>query len=318
MDFSSATNSSGTIITAELPAAPCLICRGPLTPHLHKVEDAITRERFDILRCPRCGLGHTLPQPGDLSPYYRDYHVGRHGFTAAYCANRRRKLVRRVAGDGRGKRLLDVGCGDGTFLLAASKDGWQVTGTEMNPKPARDAGLDVVPELAELPPESRFGCITLWHSLEHLRDPLDTLRQVRQLVTPDGVLIMAVPDNGGLQARLFREKWLHLDVPRHLFHFDRRSMTALLQHAGFAPLRWWHQEFEYDLMGWSQSALNQAMSTPNVFFDSVSGRPTRANSTEKNLSWPAGALLAVLGLPATAVGTLLGKGGTLIVAARPA
>jgi SAM-dependent methyltransferase len=230
---------------------------------------------------------------------------------------RRIRLVGDAAGEARGRRLLDIGCGDGSFL-AASRDraGWEVSGTEMNPAAGRARGLDVrssIEEIAELGP---FGCITLWHSLEHLRDPRAALTALARLLTPDGVLIAAVPDAGGVQARTFGARWFHLDVPRHLYHFDRASLRLALETAGMEPVRHWHQELEYDLFGWSQSALNSVMPSPNVFFNQLTGKPVSSGVVERGANMILGAALTALSVPAVPAGTLLGRGGTLIMAAR--
>jgi SAM-dependent methyltransferase len=228
------------------------------------------------------------------------------------------RLVASVAGDAReGRRLLDIGCGDGAFLLAAMEDGWSVAGTEMNPASARAAGVTPVHEsVEEARAQAPFDCITLWHSLEHMRDPHATLKSLACMLAPDGLLVVAVPDAEGLQARLFGSSWFHLDVPRHLYHFGARALTGLLDNAGFAPLREWHQEFEYDLLGWSQSALNLLMPAPNIFFKSLTGRHTEVGRTQVAASYSLGIMLSALALPATLIGTLSRRGGTLIVAAR--
>ena len=122
-------------------------------------------------------------------------------------------------------------------------------------------------------------------------DPRATLREARALLAPDGVIIIAVPDAGGLQARIFGSKWLHLDVPRHLYHFNRSSLGNLLQREGFSTIREWHQEFEYDLLGWSQSALNYGPTAPNLFFDLLTGRKPDVGPIEKIFTWVAGSVL---------------------------
>jgi SAM-dependent methyltransferase len=271
---------------------------------------------FSIHRCVGCGLGHTVPQPTDLDRYYQESYYGkRHGFTSRYCVSRRLRFVAAAVPDGKGRRLLDIGCGDGSFLLAAREAGWVVMGTERNPAMARDAGLDVEESLDRVTESGTFECVTLWHTLEHMRDISFTLSNIARLLKPGGKLVVAVPDFGGLQARIFGPKWLHADVPRHLYHFDPQALHHCLSDGGFSVLKKWHQEFEYDLLGWAQSALNFLMSQPNVFFDSLRGQKGRVGWFTRCYGFLLGTLLSIMSLPALVLGTLSGRGGTLIVMA---
>jgi len=289
-----------------------------MVPHLCGIVDHVTKQSFEVRRCPQCGLGKTLPHPVDLDTYYQAYYGRRHGFTARHCVKRRMSFIRKVCGSGRGRRLIDIGCGDGMQMIGARDDGWQVMGTEVNPEALRQLGLDVISDLTELPNEVMFDCITFWHSLEHLHDPLDTIRIARQHLWDNGVLLIAVPDNDGIQAELFGRYWLHLDVPRHLYHFNGDSMAALLKAAGFRPLRWWNQEFEYDVLGIAQSSLTAVMPTANVFFDALTGRSKVSRKSERLLNVAGGIVLSVLGVPVVLLSSAAKKGGTLVVAARPA
>ncbi len=298
-------------------AAACPACGQILRPYFTRVHDAVSQQEFAIVKCGGCGLGITEPQPCKLDSYYAEYHRGRHGATASYCAWRRLRWVAQIMGRGRGRRLLDVGCGDGTFLARAVQAGWQGVGTEYNPEPAREMGLDVRDSLYDCAAGERFDCITMWHTLEHMANAHDVLGRIRMLLNEDGMLVVAVPNNGGWQARLFGPHWFHLDVPRHLLHFDRRSLLTMLGTARFTPVQQWQLEFEYDLMGWVQSALNTLLPTPNAFFDLVRGRNTRARYWESAASWGGGLALSCLMSPLVAASTLARGAGTLIVAARP-
>jgi hypothetical protein len=215
---------------------------------------------------------------------------------------------------GKGKRLLDIGCGEGSFLLAAKQAGWNVMGTELNPQPARDSGLDVKTGVEEV--QGQFDCITMWHTLEHMQDIKSILAQVARLLRPDGRLLIAVPDNGGLQAKIFGHRWLHLDVPRHLYHFDAGTLKYCLESAGYTTVRQWHQEFDYDLLGWSQSASNCIMSHQNVFFDCLTGKQKTRSKWTTASGFVLGSVLSILALPFVAAGTLAGRGGTIVVAAN--
>ncbi|MET0404403.1 MAG: methyltransferase domain-containing protein, partial [Cystobacter sp.] len=143
------------------------------------------------------------------------------------------------------------------------------------------------------------------------------LQLLTRALAPGGVFVIAVPDADGVQARLFGPHWFHLDVPRHLFHFGRGSLTRMLERAGLRVERHWHQEFEYDVMGVAQSALNVLMPTPNVFFDRLTGKPSEGSSTERTASFVLGSALSALAVPPVTLTTLLERGGTLIVSARP-
>ncbi|HEV2114268.1 MAG TPA: class I SAM-dependent methyltransferase [Terriglobales bacterium] len=253
--------------------------------------------------------------PADLSRYYSAYYGGRHGFTAQFCARRRLRWINRYRKAGHLK-LLDIGCGEGTFLLAARAAGWEVAGTEMNPALARANRLDVHATLQETAPFAPFDCITLWHSLEHMRDPRSIVAKARELLALGGTLLVAVPNAAGWQARIFGAHWLHRDVPRHLYHFGPTALGSLLEREGFTVTHFWNQEFEYDLLGWSQSALNAISGTPNLFFSTITGRKPNAKVLARFANVLGGVVFSAIALPLVPLGALAQAGGTLVVAAR--
>ena len=292
------------------------MCSNRLEPYLRGVSDPVTGLQFDVLKCVICGLGITDPTPDQLQPHYAEYYGARHGITARFCDNRRIALVTKMAGLGRGRRLLDIGCGEGTFLLAAGQRGWKAVGTELNAVPARQRGLEVFNSLDECADQGPFDCITLWHSLEHMKDPWAVIGKIRRMVAADGLVLIAVPDFEGLQSKAFGSSWLHLDLPRHLYHFTATSIDGMLHQTEFVPVAHWHQEFEYDLIGWWQSALNMMLRTPNVLFDFLTGKKARGTLIEKIISGISVPFLSFAMLPLVWLGSVAGKGGTLLVAAR--
>ena len=262
-------------------------------------------------------------------------------------------------------KLLDIGCGDGSFLLAAKAQGWVVAGVERFPDDARQKGLEVFTDVRDLqspctylgsgfrnpgfrpkaplvpcslnpdlsavgiakpepcllnpepcPLTPFFDCITLWHSLEHIADPFALLGQVSALLKPGGRVIVAVPDNGGWQARLFGRFWLHLDVPRHLWHFTGPALGEAFQKAGLEVVQTVHQEFEYDVLGWSQSVLNALFKTPNVFFNWLTKKPTGVGTPMLVVQVALGVIFAGLSVPLVWLGSLFRRGGTLVVVGR--
>jgi 2-polyprenyl-3-methyl-5-hydroxy-6-metoxy-1,4-benzoquinol methylase len=130
------------------------------------------------------------------------------------------RVVSQAFGPREPGKILDIGCGDGSFLMAAKRKGWEAIGTELNAKDLQNTSVTVFETTEEARHHGPFACITLWHSLEHFSDPLIALRDLRVMLVPEGILMIVVPNAGGLQSRLFGRHWLADDVPRHLQHFS--------------------------------------------------------------------------------------------------
>jgi len=133
--------------------------------------------------------------------------------------------------------VFEMGCGDGIMLNSLRMYGWQVFGNERILGAAHFARhqLNVpifVGGLDALSPTPIADLIILFQVLEHLEDPLKTLKQLNPLLKPAGKLIIGVPNFGGWQAKFGGAKWLHLDVPRHLFHFSPQSFHNALMKSG--------------------------------------------------------------------------------------
>lgn len=293
----------------------CRTCNVSTASYITNAVDPITSDLFAVTRCPSCGIGLTEPSPSELDRYYpRSYYGARHGVTASWCVSRRVGFVRALLGQTRGS-LLDVGCGDGEFLSACARDGWTVVGTERSANPARRL-YPVYSDIRDAAEHGPFRCITIWHVLEHLDNPLECLSALQSQLDPDGYLLIAVPDFGGLQAKCFGRHWLHLDVPRHLTHFSQESLDRHLGEAGFQRAASWHLELEYDWLGWIQSAENVILRKPNVLFDALTGKPSRAGTLRLGMAFIGAAILAAPTLGLTLLSAACRRGGTLVVAAR--
>jgi SAM-dependent methyltransferase len=142
--------------------------------------------------------------------------------------------VRGLAKPRQPARLLDVGFGDASFLRAMQRAGWEVAGLEPDPAAvgaARETGLHVEQgSLEEAPFEPRsFDAITLSHVVEHLHDPVSSLRACLELLRPRGVLWVATPNLEGRGHQRFGRDWFGLDPPRHLVLFTRRGLERALE-----------------------------------------------------------------------------------------
>lgn len=197
--------------------------------------------RFAVVQCQDCGLCFTNPRPDRalIGRFYPDDYAC-YRFDAAPPSRGRSwdklyPLAELLPGCG---RLLDFGCGAGDFLVHARHHGWHVTGLDFSERMVEQIRTRLgLPALAgslphaALPPES-FEAVTMWQALEHVHQPLDVVRAARQLLTPGGRLVIAVPNLDSLPFAWFGADWNGLELPRHLTHFTPPTLRYLLERAG--------------------------------------------------------------------------------------
>ncbi len=142
-------------------------------------------------------------------------------------------------GSGREKgTLVDIGSGTGYFADYMNRNGWNVTGIELS-EPAREYsisrfGLTVVsPTEISAIKDGSADCVTLWHVLEHLYDPVMWLKEIMRILKDDGKCIVALPNIKSADAGWFGNEWAALDVPRHLWHFSPATLPAFIKRHGF-------------------------------------------------------------------------------------
>jgi 2-polyprenyl-3-methyl-5-hydroxy-6-metoxy-1,4-benzoquinol methylase len=119
--------------------------------------------------------------------------------------------------------------------------GWQVTGVDTAPSAVEhvrsEYGLTAF--VGSLPHDDlapgSFDVVTMWHSLEHVHQPLAILREAHRLLVPGGKLVVATPNIDSLPYRVFGRSWYGLDLPRHLTHFTPSTLAAMVHAAGFRP-----------------------------------------------------------------------------------
>src|SRR5262249_56183832 len=137
-------------------------------------------------------------------------------------------------------RSLDVGGGRGAFLDRMARRGWQVLGIDFSETAVASVRENYnLPALVGTLPHpalgpSSFDVVTMWQVVEHLHDPLHTLRHAREVLAPAGKLCVEVPALDSWAYRVFGPDWFGLELPRHLTHFTSDTLRAMLEKAGFA------------------------------------------------------------------------------------
>jgi SAM-dependent methyltransferase len=141
--------------------------------------------------------------------------------------------VRDLPNPNRRAKLLDIGCGNGQFLLDMRSLGWDVQGQEVDSEAAAlgtGAGLPIfLGPIEEAPFENdSFDVITLSHLIEHVYDPIALVEHCYSLLRPRGVLWVATPNLCADGHRTFGPYWRGLEPPRHLVMFTPRALEELL------------------------------------------------------------------------------------------
>jgi len=214
----------------------------PLEPHITCTDYTVSKKEFSIVLDKETGLLVTSPRPKDenLGAYYESDDYISHSdakkslfdrlyqFVRNYTLKKKIKLLDSVGVSE--KRVLDIGAGTGDFLAICKKYNWHITGVEPNKQANEIASLKLASKLkldiSELEGK-QYDVITMWHVLEHVPSLTSYITQLRKLLTPNGTLVVAVPNHQSYDAQHYGRFWAAYDVPRHLWHFSQKSIEKL-------------------------------------------------------------------------------------------
>jgi 2-polyprenyl-3-methyl-5-hydroxy-6-metoxy-1,4-benzoquinol methylase len=232
------------ISSVDLETAPCSLCGSNAADPWYEFPP------FAAVRCRKCGLRYLskrLREPAMLKRYedaayyhgegYENYDEQERSLTSTY-----RRFVRTLRVRGlTGGRLLEIGCGFGTFLAASAGAFDYRAGTEISAegrsRAARVAdvvyqgGVDVIPD------GEKFDLIVAMQVVEHVYEPIRWLTAIRERLRASGSLILATPDAGGLLRKVTGRRWPSFKIPEHVVYFDERTLSALFSKAGFVATR---------------------------------------------------------------------------------
>ena len=255
----------------------CKICnKRKLHSLFRNVIDPVTNDSFEIKLCT-CGVGQTIFEKKKIENYYPQYYRKFNKYTSLLLSffyqnkvNKWHKLFKKP-GD-----ILEIGCGHGYMLSEFEKLNWKIFGTERNKKQIELAlknvnNLTIKPRIESFK-KKKFDLIILFHVLEHMQDPLSELREIRKSMKKGGLVVISVPNLSSWQAKLYKNNWLHLDVPRHLFHFKKDALKKILTNNGFSVIKESHISFEHDPIGWIESSLNCIYKDKNYVTKYLSSR----------------------------------------------
>jgi SAM-dependent methyltransferase len=225
----------------------CPVCNaGCIRTDLVAKDYTVSNENFDIWACDNCDLKYTdnIPEQNAIGKYYQSSNYISHSDTKDGVINKlyhkvrthtlktKRKLIEKFTQKSRGE-ILDIGCGTGAFLNNMQQADWKITGLEPDENAIKTANslYKIFPknpdELFSLP-SNNFDAITMWHVLEHVHQLHEYIEQLKNLIKPDGVIFIAVPNYQSFDAEVYGAHWAAYDVPRHLYHFSPKSIEKLV------------------------------------------------------------------------------------------
>jgi ubiquinone/menaquinone biosynthesis C-methylase UbiE len=198
-----------------------------------------------LVKCTACGLVYANPRPplsslidnysNMIDPLYMEEERGRR-LSADIIINRLHKFKK-------SGKLLDIGCATGILLDQAKIKGWDVYGVDLSKWALNHARekygiknlFQGALKNADYPP-NHFDAIVMKDSIEHLTDPKGMLIEIRRILKPDGILCVNTPDMGSHISRMLKAKWWGVKQS-HLYYFDKKSLFAMLETAGFTPIK---------------------------------------------------------------------------------
>ncbi|MEN6584669.1 MAG: class I SAM-dependent methyltransferase [Sulfuricella sp.] len=261
-------------------------------------------EQFDYLECGNCGCLQIVHIPNDLSRFYPDNYYSfsgslNSGFTLAAFAKRRRfayciegrDLIGKALTIKFGKpefaswfsntqtrfadRILDVGCGSGRLLLTLRDMGF-IHLEGIDPYIARDIEYDngVKIHKAHLHSlEGQYDFVMLHHSFEHMEDPQEVMKQLFRVTSPGRHVLIRAPVANSFAWRTYRENWVQLDAPRHLYLHTEKSIRLLAENAGFQLDQIVYDSSSMQFWGSEQYQRNITLRDPKSYMQSPQASP---------------------------------------------
>jgi 2-polyprenyl-3-methyl-5-hydroxy-6-metoxy-1,4-benzoquinol methylase len=232
----------------ELAEVACPLCGSHNSEKVLSAKDYLcgVPGLFAIQKCKNCDMCYLspAPRPGDLHKIYPEiYHKSFINQKPSWIKERV-DFIRTVSPGG---RLLEVGCSAGHFLNEARDAGYDVSGIELDTAAGEFArkhyGLKVeIGSIKDIKlPHSFFQLIVLFDVFEHLTEPVACLEKLISALAPGGHIVIRVPNFSSYEARMFKENWYPLDLPRHLLHFSPATLSRMLSDAGFSLFKISHE-----------------------------------------------------------------------------
>ena len=214
--------------------------------YIEVVDHFLTKEKFKIQTTSVPGLLQTNPTPTkeDINKYYKSERYISHNSRKRGVFFFFYRLLRSVnfytkyrflSRTNDNRNVLDFGSGEGYFLNMLKKRGFNARGVDSSVKSLLPNVYKSI--FAEQLNGQKFSHITAWHSIEHVHELEKTISRMYDLLDEKGTIIIAVPNYLSFDARHYKSFWAAYDTPRHLWHFDKKSLKEVFENKGFKLIK---------------------------------------------------------------------------------
>jgi len=228
----------------------CRLCGNDKTEILFVSQNVhgrhlLGKEKFEVCQCLKCGVVFTNAVVD--ATYYRKYYPNNY-YKDAFVPNwvtkiialldklifiRRLNIIDKYLPNG--GKVLEIGCGQGDFLHQLPKK-FEKFGIEINNKACQFIKnnykeitlFEGKTEKIHFPQGLKFDMVIMWHVLEHIENPAIFFKALKKILKKDAILIIEIPNRDSLGFRFTKEKWFHLDTPRHLFFYNFETLKKIL------------------------------------------------------------------------------------------
>ena len=210
------------------------------------VDHFLTNETFTIKKTPIKGLLKTHPAPSKnkIQRYYRTDKYISHDSTVPGAFFFIYRFIRRINFWVKYRLMikkelfsqtLDFGSGDQYFMQQLQRRNHNVFGIDpLKPNISKQVFDSIFNKSLD---NKKFGCITAWHSLEHVHELENIIARFHKILDDNGTVIVAVPNYRSFDAKFYKSFWAAYDVPRHLWHFDKQSIKKVFSENGFSFIK---------------------------------------------------------------------------------
>lgn len=231
---------------SDLETVPCLLCQGSAAQDLYRFNEVTLK------KCQDCHFVYTSPRFTAKARdriYQGGYHRGSAEIDMDIDFQANEKIFLQDAQDrmsllnrhlnSKNAQVLEIGSANGYFLAACQRSGLKATGIEISNEMVQFARnkLDVhclEGSLATVPlNDQTFDAAALWHTLEHVENPVECLQYLSTKLKKSGLIVITVPNIESGNAKKMKAAWRHLEPSIHLSHFSEKTLAQCLKICGY-------------------------------------------------------------------------------------